>query len=365
MRGLRFVICLVVPLGTVALCVGCDHPNWRPPQGTSDGGSSTNTGDGGSGGDIFSTTGGGEPVCAGACIAGKPAWFEGLSLFWIGPSGDAPPCSDLGLSEGSVGYADPIAPSTCPSCSCSPAGCELPESMHVSAAKCANADGAASIAFDAPASWEGTCSTDGAISGGLQCNGGPCVQSLTIAAANVAPCKPVADAEPVIPPVAWGTVARECVIWPISGEGCETGEACVPVPGGGYAACLYRYGDHASDVGFACPAEYPRSLVVYSSYVDNRACEPCECGAPDGSCQALVSVFKDGACNQVAASVMVSAEQGACVDLLNGTALGSKSAFFIVDQPGSCAPSGGGPAGGLATADPVTLCCQPDPDPAN
>ena len=348
----------------MVLPIGCER-KWGPFIDTSgEGGSSTSTGDGGSGGDIFTTTGGsgGGPVCAGACLAGKPAWFEGLSLFWIGPSGDVPPCSDLGLSEGSVGYADPIAPSTCPSCSCSPAACELPESMHVSAAKCPG-DGAASIAFDPPAGWEGTCNADGPISGGLQCNGGPCVQSLTISAVNVAPCEPVTGADPGNQPVAWGTVARECVIWPISGEGCATGEACMPVPGAGYAACLYRYGDHTGEQGFACPAEYPRSLVVYSNYEDNRACAPCECSTLDESCQALVSVFKDGACDQVAASVMVSAEQGACVDLLNGTAIGSKSASFILDQPGNCAASGGGPVGGLDLADPVTLCCQPDPGP--
>lgn len=362
MRGIRFVIFFVVLLGAAAVLLGCDGAGWTstPLEG---GGSGT----GGSGGDLFSTTttggAGGAAVCTGTCIAGKPAWFDGLSLFWIGAPDEAPPCSDLGLTEGSVGYADPIAPITCPTCSCAPAECNLPEEMHASAAKCP-AGGAASIPFDAPPGWEGTCNSDDPIPGGLQCSGVACVQSISVAAATVA-CKPVADSEPLIPPVAWGTVARECVIWPISGEGCATGEACVPVPAAGYAACLYRHGDHSSDPGFECPAAYPRSMVVYSSYADNRACAPCACGTPDGACEALISVYKDGACGQAAASVMVSTEQGGCVDLLNGTALGSKSASLIFDQPGSCAPSGGALAGDLEPADPVTLCCQPDTAPAN
>ena len=364
MRGVAFAVFVVVFGAFVMLCTGCSG-GWHPHDDPS---GSTSTGEGGSGGDIFTTTGGdgGGPVCAGACVAGKPAWFDGLSLFWIGPPDEAPPCSDLGLSEGSTGYADPVvAPPMCPSCSCSPAACVLPEAMHASAAKCADADGAASTPFDAPAGWEGTCSTDNAIAGGLSCGGVPCVQSLTIAAPEVAPCMPATDADPVIPPHAWGKVARECVIWPISGEGCETGRACVPIPSDRYAVCVYRYGDHTADPGFACPAEYPRSLVVYASYEDTRECAPCKCGDPEGGeCAAFVSVYKDGACGTVLGSYTLTSDMGeGCFDLPPGSALGSKSASLLVDQPGSCKKSGGGPVGAFEPADPVTLCCQPDPDP--
>ncbi len=357
MRHLSTAILVVV------LVAGCGDRRHAADDQT---GTTSTTGEGGSGGDILPTTGGegGGPVCAGACVAGKPAWFDGLSLFWIGPPDEAPPCSDLGLIEGSVGWADPIVPpSTCPSCSCSPAACQLPEAMHASAAKCP-AGGAASIAFDAPADWDGSCSTDNAIAGGLLCSGVSCVQSLTIAAPENAPCTPVAEGSLDVPPFTWGKEARECVIWPVSGEGCAAGHACVPVPSDRYAVCVYLKGDHAADPGFACPAAYPRSLVVYSSYENTRDCAPCKCGDPEGGeCEALVSVYKDGGCSQVAGSVMVSSGQAACVDLLNGTSLGSKSAAFTLDQPGSCASSGGGPVGAFEPADPVTLCCQPDLDP--
>lgn len=356
MRGIQFLLCVPALFLTGAFSTGCE--DFHTPF--------YDSGDGGSGGDTGGTTGGdGGAMCAGSCLAGKPAWFDGLSLFWIGPPADAPSCSDLGLSEGSIGYADPIAPTECPSCSCSPAACELPEAMHASAAKCANAEGAFASGFDAPPGWEGTCTAEGAIVANVQCGGAPCVQSLTIAAPNVAPCKPVTASDPVIPSPEWGTVARECVIWPISGDGCALGEACVPFRRDGYAACLYRQGDHSADPGFACPSTYPRSLVVYASYEDTRGCEPCACGEPEGAeCAALVSVFKDGTCGGILGSITLTTSEPGCLDLPSGSPLGSKTASFIMDQPGSCAPTGGGPAGAFEPTDPMTLCCEPDPEPA-
>ncbi len=368
MRGLWCSIFAVGLVVVTAFSAGCSRSPQHFFDTSGEAGSTTSTGDGGSGGDIFTTGGGagGAAVCVGSCVAGKPAWFDGLSLFWIGPPDEAPPCSDLGLVEGSTGWADPIVPpSTCPACSCSPAACVLPEAMHASAAKCPG-DGAASIAFDAPAAWEGTCNADGAITGGLQCSGVPCVQSLTIAAPVVAPCKPVVDSDPIIPSPEWGTVARECVIWPISGDGCAAGEACAPAHPDGYAVCVYREGDHSADPGFACPAEYPRSLVVYASYEDTRSCAPCGCGDPEGgACAALVSVFKDGACGSLLGSYTLANDEPGCFDLPSGSALGSKSALLVVDQPGTCPHTGGGPGGGFEPMDPMTLCCEPDPDPAH
>jgi hypothetical protein len=238
--------------------------------------------------------------------------------------------------------------------------------MHASGAKCADADGAPSIAFDAPAAWEGTCSTENAIAGGLSCSGVPCVQSLTIAAPDVAPCMPVTLGDPDIPPHAWGTVARECVIWPVSGEGCATGQACAPVPADRYSVCLYRHGDHTADATFACPAEYPRSLVVYSDYEDHRTCAPCECGDPEGgACAAFVSVYTDGACGAVLGSYTLTPDmEEGCFDLPPGSALGSKSASLPLDQPGSCKEKGGAPIGAFEVLDPMTLCCLPENAPA-
>jgi hypothetical protein len=60
---------------------------------------------------------------------------------------------------------------------------------------------------------------------------------------------------------------------------------------------------------------------------------------------------------------VASDEPAKCVDLLSGEALGSKSAKLVIDTPGVCAPSGGAPSGGVAPAHPVTVCCDPEPEP--
>lgn len=364
MRCLRFVI--LAGLALVLLTTGCEF-DYGSIYGTS-GGPTTSSGDGGSGGDLFTTGEGGddgEPVCANACVAGAPAWFDGLSMFWIGPPDEAPPCpADIAPLEGSIGVADlHVAPHTCPACSCSPATCALPELMHASAAKCANADGAASIAWDAPPGWEGTCSAEEAIPGGLVCGGAPCVQSITISAPPVEPCAPLAQGAPVIAAPTWSTIARECMIGPLSGGGCATGEACAPAPPEGFALCVYRYGDHPT---LECPAAYPRRLDIFQGVQDDRSCEQCACGEPQGAqCAALVSAFTGARCGGAAGSVVVTADEAACFDVPSGSVLGSKSAAFMVDKPGNCAPSGGAAEGAITLTEPVALCCTPEPESAD
>jgi len=351
----------------LVLVAGCGKDDDHGPGfGIGDGGGTvTSTGDGGSGG-LFSTGGGGDgggPVCAHFCEPGAPAWFEDLTMFWIGPPEEAPPCPDIAPLEGSIGYADlHVAPHTCPMCSCSPAACALPEAMHASAAKCP-ADGAPSIAWDATPAWEGVCSAEAPIAAGLACAGVPCVQSLTIAAPTVEPCKPSAPVDPSsFPPTSWGTIARECMIGPLSGEGCSTGEACVPAPPEGFTLCVYRYGDHPA---LECPKEYPRRVDVFTGIQDERACEPCACGTPDGECAALVSVYSDGVCGSLLAAGTPTTGEPACVDLPSGAALGSKEAVLTVDQAGNCESSGGRAMGAAKPVDPVVLCCLPDPVPAD
>ncbi|MFO0589213.1 MAG: hypothetical protein U0441_16875 [Polyangiaceae bacterium] len=363
MHGFSFVVVAAL-LGSLAGCGRLNHLHFESTGGE---GSTTSTGDGGSGGDFLTSGGGGAggATCDGACVSGKPAWFDGLSLFWIGPPEEAPPCSDIGLSEGSIGYADPLVePPACPSCACSPAACTLPETMHASAAKCADAEGAISTNFDAPPGWEGTCTAENALSGGGLCAGVPCVQSLTIAAPEIAPCVPQPNGAPNIPPHAWGTVARECVIWPVEAEGCSVGHACVPTPSDRYAVCVYRHGDHTAEAGFACPAEYPRTMVVYASYDDTRSCAACTCGPPEGGqCAAYVSAYKDAECGSILGSITLTSDMSdGCFDLPPGSALGSKEASLLLDQPGSCPAAGGAPTGTFTPSDPMTLCCQPAPE---
>lgn len=367
MDGVRMRHVFFGPLVLTAFLAGCSDGATHLPAssgigGDAGAGSTTTTTDGGTGGTSSTTAGlGSAPACDGECHLWKSALFDDLSLFWIGP-GEPPPCQLNAPTPGVRLHANPQpSPITCPSCSCAPSGCELPDKMHASAAKCP-AVGAASINWDAPG-WTGDCTSEGGIAQGLLCAGVPCVQSITIEAPAVTPCAPVAAGNEVKPEPAWGLTAQECILGPLSGEGCGGSEACVPKPIEGFSLCLYRWGEDLSEE--QCPAEYPRFLRMFADSDDTRACEPCTCGDPQGTeCSALVSVFTDSACGTLLGSYTVtSATPTSCHDLPSGVGLGSKEGTLPLNKPGSCQPNGG-PVGDVAPTMPLALCCQPDMVPA-
>lgn len=246
-----------------------------------------------------------------------------------------------------------VEPHTCPACSCGPATCALPGPIHASASKCPGI-GAPSLPWDAPSNWEGTCTAEEPIAAGLQCSGVPCVQSLTLDPLVVEACAPMEQGAAQFPDPQWNLLARECKI-NVGANGCSPGESCSPTPPEGFALCVSVAGD-----GYECPAEYPNHVLVYDTVNDARACSPCECGDPEGAdCAALVSIFSDGACGALLGTYMITSEEPSCHDLPSGVGLGSKSAMFTVDKPGTCAQTGGAPSGELHTTGPVTFCCQP------
>jgi hypothetical protein len=113
-----------------------------------------------------------------------------------------------------------------------------------------------------------------------------------------------------------------------------------------------------------CPPEYPARSVLFRDVEDGRGCETCQCSPQEGAdCLALVTLFVDSSCGAVAGAVVVSQEETACVDVIDGTALASMEASLLLDVPGSCTPAGGAPFGNLIPGDPVTLCCQGNPAP--
>lgn len=325
---------------------------------TTSGSTTTTTGEGASGGDILPTGGqGGSGVtCNGSCVQTHSSPYLGPTMMWIGPFDKAPPCPEVAPLPGFEGFSDLIPdPFQCPSCSCSPAGCALPESIHASAGKCPG-DGSEQVPWDAAPGWEGVCSADGAIAAGASCGGSPC-QSVTLAAPVIEPCKPVATGPLVAPTSHWGTRARECLVT-LSDTCPVEGELCAPDPPDGFALCIYRDGDEPK---LACPESYPLRHVVYSWADDGRACSDCHCGDPEGgSCAALVSVFSDGLCSKLVGSYLLTSDMDkACHDVPPGVALGSKDAMWTMDKPAACAPSGGEAAGDIHGGGPMTYCCKP------
>lgn len=351
---MRYVLFLCGGMMTFTGCIGDLRQRYEPQPGED---SSASAGLGGEGG--------ADPACSNGstCVRSAIAPFVRITMVSIGKPDELQPCPSW-APVGFEGFTElTVAPHACAACTCAPASCALPEAMHVSAAPCADADAAASISFDAPGhgAWEGTCTTENAIAPGQMCEGQLCAQSLTIAAPQIEPCQPVPQGKPVLPEPSWGLMARECSIHvDDEGDGCAGGESCAPAPPEGFVLCQSVAGH-----GYDCPPEYPRSFQLHDSVQDDRACGPCACGDAQGAvCAVLVSAYSDDTCDQVSVSVTVAPGQDKCVDLLNGTGLGSKRATFVLDTPGACAPSGGEPSGELKPTGPMTLCCQPEPDPA-
>lgn len=307
-------------------------------------------GEGGAGG----TPAGGAPTCDDDCATPPEGWSPPV-LVGVGSFTAVPSCPDVAPFEGINLYSDLQALSPiCPACQCagSETGCSIPAAWHASAADCAGAEGAESTPWDGQAGWGGACAPGG-IPAGASCGGVPCVQSLTVEAPVVTagPCTPVAPGRPYSPPHTWGRRARECL--PAEAGTCpeEPGQ-CFPPPG--FSLCVHHPGD------VECPAPYTEKEVFHRDVADERACSPCECGAPAGNvCTVLASAFQDGACSVIAGALLVTSESGdGCVDVPPGLALGGKTAEIVATGEGVCAPIGGEPVGAVEPVQPVTVCCR-------
>jgi hypothetical protein len=308
-------------------------------------------------------------VCTGACVPTPDVLWGNPFLVWRGEQPSAPACPPQAPRKNMEQWYTPPPPPTCGMCSCAPpmGMCTLPVTVTADAFLCGTSPGAGTP-FDPPALWDGGCTANDAISANLDCDGGPCVQSITIAspvlteegciASSEAPIKTADD------PASW-TFMMAC-------DGTATGlcpghdEVCVPAapvtpsgqperPAGTWAHCVFRSGDEGTT---ECPSGYPSMHRVADSYDDTRGCSPCACGSPSGStCATLVSFYEDGACSMPLASDTVTSAGPMCLDVPPGSALGSKAATSPIYTAGSCTPSGGAPTGTLTPVGFVIACC--------
>ncbi|WP_242515201.1 hypothetical protein [Sorangium cellulosum] len=245
-------------------------------------------------------------------------------------------------------------PKACPACACDPpeVSCALPTAWAASSSSSCPGDEPDAVATPFAAS--GACTAEAAIPADQQCNGEPCVQSLTIAAPSITTgaCTPRIDAPPPVheraPP--WATRATACLAG--AHTACADATTCAPAEPLGFLTCVYHEGDAA------CPDGYAQRHVFYKDVLDGRDCTPCSCGEPTGtSCTVMASVYRDAACTDPIASNLVSSSVPFCAVTPPGVGLGSKSAAVVAVEPGACAPQGGDPIGELQPADPSTFCC--------
>jgi hypothetical protein len=133
---------------------------------------------------------------------------------------------------------------------------------------------------------------------------------------------------------------------------------CVPTddpPPEGFQLCIY------SREEYECPKSFPIQHVFYEGVDDSAVCTPCTCSDPmGGECSGMVSVYQDTSCSvPVFENFFMTSEAPAlCLDQPPGVALGSKTITGVSFQPGSCAPSGGDPAGDPIPLQPSTFCCR-------
>jgi hypothetical protein len=303
-------------------------------------------------------------TCDGDCVPRAVPPFSGPLLLALTAIGEEPGCpagSEPVLTNHFVDLS--IPPLSCPDCACDPSAgeCGLPGTITAHSGSCPG-DSLGSVHTDAspPPNWNGTCTAKGAIPAGAQCNGTPCVRSLTVdpLALKDDGCAPrVSATPPPAEPPQWRTAATICqpsACSPGAGAG-----ACVTKAGSGrfdWRLCLATSGDAAS-----CPVQYAHKHVVYGSFTDSRECSACTCYPPSGSqCVSELSVYEGATCKGAAAiqGVTVTVKNAPlCIDLPPGIALGSKVMARPVYLPGACEPRGGNSTGEVAPEGAVTLCC--------
>ena len=294
-------------------------------------------------------------ACPGACVPLLPLGFDGPALLWIGPAAGAPECPAEAPQRVYEGWAEPTAPHECPPCACTEPACVFPEGVTAS-----NTDmclGPQFTELGAPVGWAGGCVSAGAV---IPASG---LGSVTIAPVTARACEVAPQPVPSGPgPVGWGVLALGCQGEVMEGLCNDAGKMCVPAAGraagaAGFRQCVMFLGDGEP----ACPEEYPEGFRFHEAVEDTRACSECACTEAVGpSCTAMLSTFQDEGCSQGLLSLTVGlGAMASCNDIPDPSAsLGSMSASWVTNAPGSCVASGGVAVGEVKPILPRYFCCQ-------
>jgi hypothetical protein len=281
-----------------------------------------------------------ECTCTGQCapLAGN---YAGIMLYvWHGPAGSTPPMCPAVTPGAFAAFLDnPPASITCsPQCTCGPSAntCYPPATITANSAVCpANGGSVQHTPFDGPAVWDGTCTTQDAVSA---------ADSVTVSPGQLgtgASCE--ASTAQVTHIAGAQTIAQGCTAvsqFP-AGVCPSADQTCAYAKADGFSVCLLGEGD--------CPAGWSDTHTIFQKDV---MCA-CSCGNPTGElCSATFTVYGDKACSSKLGSVSVSSDgQAECVNVAPGSALGSKTATSTY-TPGTCEPT-------LTKAQSSTLCCLP------
>ena len=126
----------------------------------------------------------------------------------------------------------------------------------------------------------------------------------------------------------------------------------MPAPSDGFESrvCIWQEGS------LECPAGgYSDRFVRHASEDDDRNCQACTCGSPEGECSGSVVLRSSNDCSGATPSLVVTIG-GACSSNVGGT-VSSASAGTLSVENVACEPSVGTAIGEAEPADPYTLCC--------
>lgn len=158
-------------------------------------------------------------------------------------------------------------------------------------------------------------------------------------------CAP--SASTVVPTAAWTEQVAGCGL-PAGAETCGGGGACAPTVAADDQLCIWAEGDvECEDPNFT------ERQVLHQDLQDDRSCSTCECGEPEGACEAEFTLRAGENCLVGSPGGGAS---GACVDIVTP----ARSVSLSYTQPDvTCSPSGGVAEGSADPIDAVTLCCAP------
>lgn len=288
---------------------------------------------------------------AGRCVPTPPSGWEGPLLLWTGSADyeNVVLCPYTAPDRVFEGYAGFTTGSTCPTCECDPAPCQLGGATVSVSAVCQ--PGAPEVPIPLPDGWGGECATVPQIPAAE-------VGTVHFLEPTVGPCEPVAGPVPLKEdPFEFSLMGIACAGTPAP-NGCLPGQVCAPLEDldlAGYRICLLKRGEVAE-----CPVEFPEQQIFAQGFDPSTAgCSECACGAPQGAtCAAEVVAYEQAGCVGGLLTNGVSLGIDACAANQLGIPVTSLGASWTANQPGSCEPIPSVPSGEPTLIDPSTFCCR-------
>ena len=163
------------------------------------------------------------------------------------------------------------------------------------------------------------------------------------------------NSEQSIADASWGAAVSMCEGPELDGACVDPEARCLPAVDEG-ALCVYQTGD----VDCADAGEFTvQQPLVYTDYVDDRACESCACSDPVGDCVIQAVRLYDTASCLGSSSVVTIDDTDACLSITAGSVPNFRI-LNVEPAPGaSCNPTGGDAVGSAEPIEPVTVCCKP------